>query len=113
MGGSYDSLFSTTFFIRNRCPISGWLLGRIYRENVIFQFLCGIALPLLIIGLWSIFGAPKTMMPLNSFMHALVEIALFTLAVLALYNTGKTSLAITFALMVLFNQMLSFLLKTS
>ncbi|QPR70362.1 YrdB family protein [Lysinibacillus macroides] len=80
-------------------------------KNLVFQFLLGIGLPLLIIGIWSIFGSPKAMMPLNPFMHGLLEIALFTLAVLALYNTDKTSLAITFALIVIFNQMLSFLLK--
>ena len=43
-------------------------------------------------------------------MHGLLETALFTLAVLALYDTGRTSLAILFAIMIIFSQILSFLL---
>lgn len=93
--------------------IGNW--GVFVGTNLLIKYLLGVGYPLLIIGLWSIFGSPKARIPLNPWMHGLLETALFTLAVLALYDTGRTSLSILFAIMIIFSQILSFRLhqKTS
>jgi len=88
--------------------IGNW--GAYIATNPLIKCFLGVGLPLFIIGIWSIFGSPKARVPLNPFTHGLVEAALFTLAVLALYETGRTLIAIVFASMAIFSQLVSFLL---
>ncbi|WP_317633675.1 YrdB family protein [Lysinibacillus capsici] len=95
-------------FSRNGGSTRYWKLGAYIETNPLIKCFLGVGLPLFIIGIWSIFGSPKARVPLNPFTHELVEAALFTLAVLALYETGRTLIASVFASMVIFSQLVSF-----
>ncbi|WP_320939106.1 YrdB family protein [Lysinibacillus capsici] len=86
--------------------IGNW--GAYIGTNLLMKCSLGLGIPLFIIGIWNIFGSPKARVPLNPFTHGLVEAALFTLAVLALYETGRTLIASVFASMVIFSQLVSF-----
>ncbi|MBX3054099.1 MAG: YrdB family protein [Caldilineaceae bacterium] len=78
-------------------------------ENALTKILLGGGIPLLFALVWGMFLAPKSATRLPDPWLFLLEIVIFGLAVGALYSTGKTSLAITFGVVYLFNKLLMIL----
>ncbi|MGE8003925.1 YrdB family protein [Lysinibacillus sp. NPDC093216] len=75
-------------------------------KGMFFKLLLGIGAPALFVVSWSLFGSPKATFPLNGISHFLFEFVIFSLAVIALYATGRTQLAIIFAILIIINEIL-------
>ncbi|MEB2299066.1 YrdB family protein [Lysinibacillus xylanilyticus] len=75
-------------------------------KDMFFKLLLGIGAPALFVVLWSMFGSPKATFPLSEIWHFMFEFVIFSLAVIALYATGKTQLATIFAILIIINQIL-------
>ena len=75
---------------------SGWIL----------KILLGIGLPLLIVVVWGIFGAPKAPYHLTGFSLLALEVVVFGSGVAALFATKNYSLAWGFAAIVIVNKIL-------
>ncbi|TQR37110.1 DUF2568 domain-containing protein [Lysinibacillus sphaericus] len=75
-------------------------------KGMFFKLLLGIGAPAFFVVSWSMFGSPKATFPLNGIWHFMFEFAIFSLAVIALYATGRTQLAIVFAILIIINQIL-------
>jgi len=75
-------------------------------KSMFFKFLLGIGAPVLFVVIWGMFGSPKAIFPLSGFWHFTFEFVIFSLAVIALYATGKTQLATVFAILIIINQIL-------
>ena len=80
---------------------SGWFL----------KIASGIGGPVLIAVIWGMFVAPKAAYPLHGFVLLAMEAVLFGLGVVALYATGKHSLAWGFAVVVVVNRVLMLVWK--
>ncbi|MFJ3387985.1 YrdB family protein [Lysinibacillus sp. NPDC086135] len=63
-------------------------------KGMFFKLLLGIGAPAFFVVSWSMFGSPKATFPLNGIWHFMFEFTIFSLAVIALYATGRTQLAI-------------------
>ncbi|QQP14926.1 YrdB family protein [Lysinibacillus agricola] len=75
-------------------------------KGIFFKLLLGIGTPVLFVVLWSMFGSPKATIPLDGAWHFMLEFVIFSLAVIALYATGRTQLASIFAILIIINQIL-------
>ena len=70
------------------------------------KLVLGIGAPLLIATIWAVFGSPAAPIPAKGLLRILLELIIFGLAVFALYSTGKTTLAIIYAITVIINRIL-------
>lgn len=70
------------------------------------KWVLGIGSPLLIAIIWGVFGSPMAPIPVEGLYRVLLELFVFGLAALALYASGKTTLAIIFAITVVINRIL-------
>ena len=77
-------------------------------QGTIIKILLGIGTPLLAAVIWGMFGAPKAPYVLSGFSFLILEIVIFGLPAVALFNTEKQSLALLYGLIVVVNL---FLLK--
>ena len=66
----------------------------------------GLGAPLLAAVVWGTFVAPKAAVELSTPLHLLVELAVFGLAILALFRAGQTNLAAAFGVIYLINKVL-------
>ena len=78
-------------------------------NSTLTKILLGIGSPLLFAVIWGIFLAPKSATRLQEPWLLIVEIILFGITAWALYNTGKVSLAIVFAVIYILNKFLMIL----
>ncbi|MCY9667060.1 YrdB family protein [Paenibacillus alginolyticus] len=78
---------------------NGWLLKGIL----------GIGAPLLAAILWGMFVSPKASITVSQPLQFIIELVIFAAAIIALYVTGKHSLAICFALFYILHRILKFL----
>lgn len=70
------------------------------------KWVLGLGAPLLAAVVWGTFVAPKAAVELSASLHLLVELAVFGLAILALYRAGQANLAAAFGLIYLINKIL-------
>ena len=75
-------------------------------QGIVMKFVLGIGTPLLIAIIWSVFGSPHAPIPAKGFQRILLELLIFGLAALALYASGKATLAMIYAITVLLNRIL-------
>ncbi|WP_069187954.1 YrdB family protein [Bacillus sp. FJAT-27251] len=75
-------------------------------KGYFFKFGLGIGAPLIIAIIWGVFGSPAAPIPVHGFIRLILEIAIFGLAIIALYGAGHPSLALIFAILVLINRIL-------
>lgn len=78
-------------------------------QDLLIRLLLGIGLPLFIAILWGVFGSPAAPIPFKGFHRLLLELLIFGLAALALFFSGKPTLAIIYATTVLVNRFLIYL----
>ncbi|NRF93468.1 YrdB family protein [Paenibacillus frigoriresistens] len=69
----------------------------------------GIGAPLLAAILWGMFVSPKASITVSQPLQFIIELVIFAAAIIALYVTGKHSLAICFALFYILHSILKFL----
>lgn len=75
-------------------------------QSTLIKLGLGIGTPLLIAFIWGVFGSPAAPIPAKGFQRILLEMFIFGLATLALYSSGKTTLAIIYAITVILNRIL-------
>jgi hypothetical protein len=66
----------------------------------------GIGTPLLFAIIWAVFGSPAAPFPVKGFPRILLEIIIFGCATIALYSSGKVTLAFVYAITVIVNRIL-------
>jgi hypothetical protein len=82
-----------------------------YPENIILKSLLMILLPMIAAVLWGFFAAPKSGRRLRQPYRMFFAMMIFGVAVFLLYESGITTLAIVFAVLVVINQLLLLILK--
>lgn len=66
----------------------------------------GIGLPVLIAVLWGLFVAPKAAYPLSGVSHLVLSLILLASGAVALFASGKPTLGLTYAIVLLVNEVL-------
>lgn len=102
---------AAAFFLEIAMLIAFAYFGFQYPENTIIKYVMMIALPVTAIMLWGYFAAPKSKHRLQQPSRVLFALTMFGAAIFLLNMTGKTMLAAIFAIMVIINQLLLFILK--
>lgn len=75
-------------------------------RGLLLKIVLGIGAPLLTAVIWGLFLSPKASVSLVLPVRLTLEIALFALAAIALYSTGKHSLAATFGIVYVLHRIL-------
>jgi hypothetical protein len=87
----------------------GFHVGR----GVPAKILLGIGAPVLAAVVWGLFAAPRARFTLPLAGVLAVKVLVFGSATVALYTTGRHTLAVTFAIIVTINTILATLMRTS
>lgn len=99
------------FFLEIAMVISFAYFGFHYPENMVMKYSLMIGLATGAIILWGYFAAPKSKHRLQQSARVLFCLSMFGSSIFLLNLTGKTMLAAIFAIMVIMNQLLLFILK--
>jgi hypothetical protein len=75
-------------------------------KSILMKWLFGIGAPLAVAFIWGLFLAPNAEHRLSITTGTILSLTLFLSAAIALYQTGHSTLAITFAIIVIINQTL-------
>jgi quinol-cytochrome oxidoreductase complex cytochrome b subunit len=73
------------------------------------KVLLAIGSPLIVAIVWGIFGSPRSLVQLSPSMHMLLELLVFGLPSIALYTSGKPSLAIIYITVAIINRILMYI----
>jgi quinol-cytochrome oxidoreductase complex cytochrome b subunit len=75
------------------------------------RVLLAIGAPLIIAVVWGVFGSPRSYVQLSTPMHILLELLVFGLPSVALYTSGKHSLATIYITVAIINRILMYIWK--
>ncbi|MBB6731802.1 YrdB family protein [Cohnella zeiphila] len=90
----FQGLVMAVFFLMELAALAAFgLWGFHFPPGLALKIALGIGTPLLIAILWGTFIAPKASIPVSIPVRALLQAIVFGLAALALYVSGKHSLA--------------------
>ena len=103
--------FAAAFFLELAMIVSFGYFGYQYPENTILKYCLLIILPLAATTLWGFFAAPKSKHRLPKIQRVVFALALFGTSIFLLNATGRTMLAEIFAVLVVSNQVLLFILE--
>lgn len=78
-------------------------------NGTLMKWVLGLGTPLLAAVVWGTFLSPRATVELSTPPRLLLELVVFGLATLALYNAGQTNLAATLGLVYVINRILMFL----
>lgn len=81
------------------------------KQNLFIRILAGVGLPLAVALLWGTFLSPKAIVPLSFPAKMLCKTAIFGGTAVLLYSTGRTNLAVSFALVTAINFLLIIIWK--
>lgn len=97
-------------FILELCALAAFACwGVDTGKGTIAKTILGAGAPVAAAMLWSVFGSPKASVPLTGWLHFAFEAAIFGGAAVALYFTGKPSLALIYAVTAIINRLLMYL----
>ncbi|HSN08612.1 MAG TPA: YrdB family protein [Hanamia sp.] len=102
---------AAAFFLEIAMIISFGYFGYHYPQAMLMKYLLMIGLPLIAAILWGFLAAPKSKYRLQKLPRLIFALTLFGAAIFLLNSTGKTTLAAVFAILVVINQMLLFILE--
>ncbi|WP_339251733.1 YrdB family protein [Sporosarcina sp. FSL W8-0480] len=100
----------TLRFILEMCgliAVSYW--GFQSGSGFLMKSVLGIGSPLLMAIVWGLFVSPKAPMQFKGFRRVILELIIFGIAALALYDVGKQLLAIVFGILTVVNSILVYL----
>lgn len=79
------------------------------------RFLWAVLLPIIFMAIWGVFAVPydpsrsgKAPVPVPGWLRLLIEIGLFTMAVLVLYDSGNFETAVVFGIICLLHYIVSY-----
>jgi Protein of unknown function (DUF2568). len=72
-------------------------------QGILLKIVLGIGAPAIFVVIWSLFGAPKSVWPLQDLQLLTLRGVLSGIAVIALLTTSHRTLGITFALVTILN----------
>lgn len=75
------------------------------------KFVLGIGAPLLVAVFWGLFVSPKSVVPVSEEVRSMLQLLVFILASVALYASGRRSLALVFLAIAVIDVVLVYLLK--
>ena len=81
-------------------------------KGLLTKLLFGIGTPILVTVIWGTFISPKASIPVTATIIIVLQTILFGCSVLALYWSGKTTLAIIFGVIILFEMILMYTLES-
>ncbi len=96
------------FFVELGAVIALGYWGFQTGQGTLTQIALGIGLPVIAIGIWAVFGAPKSTRRLEGASLWLLRVVLFGAGALALYAAGQQSLGVAFALVAAINLVLMY-----
>lgn len=102
---------AAAFFLEIAMLAAFAYFGFHYPQNIVIKYVLVIALPVVAIIFWGYFAAPKSKHRLQQPSRVLFALTMFGAAIFLLNMTGKIMLASVFAIMVIINQLLLFILK--
>jgi hypothetical protein len=79
-------------------------------KGLLTKSLFGIGTPILVAVIWGTFISPKASIPVTITIRIVLQTILFGCSVLALYCSGKTTLAITFGIILFIEMILMYAL---
>lgn len=74
------------------------------------KFAVGIIAPLIVVLIWFRWGAPMSEFHLNGIPKLILEVPIFAIATLCLYFSGRHSLSLVFAVVIIVNTFLIYIL---
>ena len=102
---------SVAFLLEIAMLISFGYFGYDYPQNWLTKYFFMIALPLAVAVLWGYFAAPKSKNRLRKIPRTVFALVLYGASIFLLSLTGKITLAAVFAIIVVVNQVLLFILE--
>lgn len=76
-----------------------------------WRYIVGVCAPLIIVVVWSVWGAPMAEHRLDGFYRLVLETIIFSIAVACLYATHQKSLAVVIGIFMFINTVLLYFLK--
>ncbi len=101
---------AAAFFLETAMIISFGYFGYQYPQTMLMKYVLMIGFPLIATILWGFLAAPKSKYRLQKIPRTIFALTLFGAAIFLLNSTGKTLLAAVFAILVVINQLLLFIL---
>lgn len=105
------AIISIFFLLEIAMLVSFMYWGFHLDTSLLVKILFGIGTPILVAIIWGTFIAPKASIPVSVPIRILLQIILFSSAVVALYFSEKGTLAIIFGTVVLIEMTLMYLLN--
>ena len=102
---------TVAFFLEIAMLVAFAYFGFRYPENTVLKYLLMIILPVTAMMLWAYFAAPRSKHRLQQPSRVLFALTMFGAAIFLLNMSGETMLAAVFAIIVIVNQLLLFILK--
>lgn len=100
------SILRFLFEILSIVSIGYWGFSRVSLGN--WRYLLGIAAPLIVIAVWSIWGAPSSSNRLQGIARLLLELSVYTVSAVCIYNTDAKQLTLPFILIALVNALINY-----
>jgi hypothetical protein len=101
----------TAFLLEIAMIVAFGYFGYHYPENFAMKYIFMIGFPLMATILWGFLAAPKSKHRLQKLPRLIFALTIFGAAIFLLNSTGKTMLAAVFAILVIINQLLLFIIE--
>lgn len=75
-------------------------------KSIFGKMFLGLTIPIIVAGIWAMFGSPKAPMPFIGIWRILLELFVFGIATLALYSSGHAKLSVIFIVVAILNMIL-------
>ena len=108
----FQGIVMTVFFLMELAALASFgVWGFHVPSGLALKIALGIGTPLAVAVLWGMFIAPKASFPVTIPVRALLQAVVFGMAALALYASGKPTLAVAFLALAAVEMALSYGLK--
>jgi hypothetical protein len=102
---------AAAFFLETAMIISLGYFGYQYPQTMLMKYVLMIGFPFIATILWGFLAAPKSKHRLQKLPRLIFALTIFGTAIFLLNSTGKTMLAAVFAILVIINQLLLFIIE--
>lgn len=103
---SLYSIFRFLFEILCIVIVGYWGFGSIKYGD--WRFVLGVLVPLTIVFVWSVWGAPSSTNRLNDLSRLVLELVIYAISAICLYNTRLKALTICFIIIAVANAFINY-----